>query len=181
MTSFEVSWQQNGFQPLWPATSQAVLCTICSRVQREPCACLFLPSWDLIPSFCSITRDEFPFLCGSDFSLDRVQLSLNSPYRITVFLDKVSNDLENYEYAFCRFHTVLTEFRGSIFGELSGDSAGLKTSDPFPFQKAKPEQCCVYSKNLQIDMPEGKTRRKFPVFFSISISSFIFSCLQLMF
>lgn len=35
--------------------------------------------------------------------------------------------LENYLYAFYRFHTVLTETGGNTLSELSEDSAKLKT------------------------------------------------------
>lgn len=41
---------------------------------------------------------------------------------------------------------------------------GLKQATPSP-QKTKQEQRCAYSRNQQFDMPEGKTRRKFPVIF----------------
>ena len=112
-----------------------MLCTICSRVQKDPCACIFPPSLGLIPSFCNITQDDFPFLCGSDFSLDYVQLSLSSPCLVSVFLDKISNYPENDEYVFYRFHTVPTEFRGNILSELSGDSVRLKTSNRIPSKK----------------------------------------------
>lgn len=71
-----------------------------------------------------------------------LQLIPNSPYLISSFLDKICNHLETGEYAFCRFHTVLTEFRDNIFNELSENSAGLKTSNSTP-QKIKPEQHSV--------------------------------------
>lgn len=122
---------------------------------------------------------NFPFSVEVT-SLDHVQLNPSSPYLIRAFLDKISNCLENYEYAFHRLHIVLTEFRGNVFGELSGDDGGLKTSKPNPPRKQNQNNVVHTVETCSFTCLRERQGDNFQSFFSISINLLIFSHLQLM-
>lgn len=107
-----------------------------------------------------------------------MQLSLSFPCLVTVFLDKIGNHLENCEYAFYKFHAVLTEFRGNIFSELSGESAGLKTSNPSPLKMQNENNivCTVKTCSLTcLRERKGENLQEFFQFPTVHSSFFLFA------